>query len=341
MTRVREFAAVASVAMLAMTGAYWTQRFESNSALQVTVAKWIPDFSHETLAAKAEPAKPPVAIPASAPQWAATGSTPRPLAVPVKVAAAKVVLPPPKLVAAAVSAPQQLAEGPAPSKPIAPPPAVQTDGASAQAVAVAERVRQSVPAELFPYFDIYLYVSKSASGPWAQHMFVFHKTDAGRLAFEETFPVSTGRERAEKYFTSTPTGLFELDPARFDAHHRSHRWNGAPMPWAMFLNYTIHNRETGVALHSGIGHVALLGRRASGGCVRMPPEKAEEYFRRFQATEHGLVPVFAFDSLAGTTRTDGMLKRDAAGNPVLTPGYKVLLIIQDYPGGPATVAVLS
>jgi hypothetical protein len=53
------------------------------------------------------------------------------------------------------------------------------------------------------------------------------------------------------------------------------------------------------------------------------------------------VPVFAFDSLTGTTRKDGMLKRDAAGNPVLVPGYKVLLIIQDYPGGPATVAVLS
>jgi hypothetical protein len=244
-------------------------------------------------------------------------------------------------VAVKVTSPQQLAEGPAPSKPVAPPPSVETDGASAQAVAVAERVRQSVPAELFPYFDTYLYVSKAASGPWAQHMFVFHKSDAGRLAFEETFPVSTGRERHEKYFTSTPEGLFELDPARFDAHHRSHRWGGAPMPWAMFLNYTIRNRETGVALHSGIGHVALLGQRASGGCVRMPPEKAEEYFRRFQATEHGLVPVFAFDSLTGTTRKDGMLKRDAAGNPVLVPGYKVLLIIQDYPGGPATVAVLS
>lgn len=338
MVRLREFAGVAAVAMLAMSAAYWTQRFESNSALQATVAKWIPNFSSETIEARAEAAMPKMA----AAQWAAAGTPPKPLAVPVNVAKAKIVLPPPKLVAVKVAPPpQQLAEGPAPSKPIAPPPAVETDGASTQALAVAERVRQSVPAELFPYFDVYLYVSKAASGPWAQHMFVFHKTEAGRLAFEETFPVSTGRERREKYFTSTPTGIFQLDPARFDATHRSHRWGGAPMPWAMFLNYTIHNRETGVALHSGIGHVALLGQRASGGCVRMPPEKAEEYFRRFQATEHGLVPVFAFDSLAGTTRTDGMLKRDAAGNPVLVPGYKVLLIIQDYPGGPATVAVLS
>jgi len=333
MVRVREFASVAAVAMLAMTAAYWTQRFESNSTLQAAVAKWIPNFSQETMEAKAEPAKP-----AAVTQLAAAGVPPQPLSVPVRVANAKLVLPPPKLVAVA---PDKLAEGPAPARPVAPPPAVETDGASAQAVAVAERVRQSVPAELFPYFDVYLYVSKAASGPWAQHMFVYHKTDTGKLAFEEAFPVSTGRERSEKYFTSTPSGLFELDPNRFDAHHRSHRWNNAPMPWAMFFNYTVHNHLAGVALHSGIGHVALLGQRASGGCVRMPPEKAEEYFHRFQATEHGEVPVFAFDSANGTTRTDGMLQRDMAGKPVLTEGYRVLLIIQDYPGGPATVAVLS
>ena len=333
MVRVREFAAVASVAMLAMSAAYWTQRFESNSALQAAVAKWIPNFSQETMEAKADGAKPAAPL-----QLASAGQPPAPVTIPIHVAKARLVLPSPKLVPVA----PRLAEGPAPQRPVAPPPpAVETDGASANAVAVAERVRQSVPAELFPYFDTYLYVSKAASGPWAQHMFVFHKTDAGRLAFEETFPVSTGRERSEKYFTSTPTGLFELDPQRFDAHHRSHRWNGAPMPWAMFLNYTIHNRLTGVALHSGVGHVPLLGQRASGGCVRMPPEKAEEYFHRFQASEHGEVPVFAFDSANGTTRTDGMLQRDMAGNPVLTEGYRVLLIIQDYPGGPATVAVLS
>jgi hypothetical protein len=33
--------------------------------------------------------------------------------------------------------------------------------------------------------------------------------------------------------------------------------------------------------------------------------------------------------------------RDEAGNIELQDGYKVLLIIEDYPGGPAVVAVLS
>ncbi|HEY1710819.1 MAG TPA: L,D-transpeptidase [Rhizomicrobium sp.] len=207
--------------------------------------------------------------------------------------------------------------------------------------AVAVRVRDSVPASLFPYFQVYLYVSKAAHGPWAQHMFIFHKSADDRLEFEQAIPVSTGRERHEKYFTSTPTGLFELDPNRFDRNHRSHRWNNAPMPWAMFLDYTIHNHLAGIALHSGVGHVALLGRRASGGCVRLPPQMARMLFRRFQAHEHGMVPVFAFNHNHATTRTDGTLQLGADGRPVMTPGYKVLLIIQDYRGAPPLVAELS
>ena len=320
MVRVREFAVVASVAMLAMSAAYWTQRFESNSALQATVLKWTPEFARSALAAEAVPQK-PVRVAERIELGKPTPVVP----IPAPMAKAAPIV--------------SVAPIPAATPPA--PPVVQVDNAYLQADAVAQRLRASVPAELFPYFDVYLYVSKSASGAWAQHMFVFHKTESGRLAFEETFPVSTGREQHEKYFTSTPTGLFELDPDRFDATHHSHRWHGAPMPWAMFLNYTIRNHATGIALHSGVGHVAMLGRRASGGCVRMPPQKAEEYFHRFQAAEHGQVPVFAFDSASGTTRTDGMLQWDMTGKPILTEGYRVLLIIENYPGGPATVAVLS
>src|SRR5690242_13637903 len=138
MVRVREFAFVASVAMLAMSAAYWTQRFESNSTLQAAVVKWIPHFSSEGLEARAEPAR---AVFAN--RLVAMGGAPKPLAIPVHVAKGQIV-PPPKPVA------PQLAEGPSPARLAAPPPAVETDGASAQAVAVAERVRQSVPAELFP-----------------------------------------------------------------------------------------------------------------------------------------------------------------------------------------------
>ena len=298
---LRVLAAVSAVAMIAMSAAVGVQNFHANPALQTSVENLIPGFAN------------PVAVTRVQPQKL------------VRVAMNSATLPLP--------APAQA--------PNAPAPVPQIDPATLQVDAVAQRVKDSVPSELFSYFHTYLYVSKAADGSWAQHMFVFHRADNGRLVFEETFPVSTGREQREKYFTSTPAGLFELDPNRFDANHRSRRWHNAPMPWAMFLNYTIHGHLAGIALHSGIGHVALLGQRASGGCVRMPPEKAEYYFKKFKAEEYGQVPVFSFDALSNTTDTDGHLARDMEGKPLMTGGYKVLLIIQNEPGAPAMVAELS
>jgi len=204
----------------------------------------------------------------------------------------------------------------------------------------ARRLRERIPSELYPYFDVYLYVSKAAAGSLAQHMYIFRKDAANALVFEQSFPVSTGRERREKYFTSTPVGLFELDPDRFEVSHYSRTWH-AHMPWAMFLNATFRGHATGVALHSAGVHAADLGSRASGGCVRLPPEKAAELFHRFQAEERGMVPVFAYDSLHDRTSADGVPLRDANGRPVLVPGYRVLLLIENYEGGPALVAVLS
>jgi hypothetical protein len=210
-----------------------------------------------------------------------------------------------------------------------------------RAPAVAARLRDYVPRELFRYFNVFLYVSKAAEGSWAQRMFIFHRDEYGDLEFEQAIPVSTGRERYEKYFTTTPTGLFELDPNRFDRIHFSRRWHHAPMPWAMFLNYTVHGHLAGIALHSAIGHEADLGRRASGGCIRLPPEMARYLFQRFQREEYGLVPVFAFDEDRNSTNVMGRMVRDADGRPVLEPGYRVLLLVQNYPGGPPLVAVVS
>ena len=221
------------------------------------------------------------------------------------------------------------------------PPPIDAAALAEQSGDVAQHLRDRIPAALFRYFDEFLYVSKAAGGAWAQHLYMFHKSASGELVYEQAFPVSTGREQQEKYFTSTPTGMFELDPNRFDRVHFSHRWHGAAMPWAMFLDYTIHGHATGIAMHSAETHAYELGKRASGGCVRLPPEKAEELFKRFQAEERGLVPVFAFDDSRATTFTDGSMVRDASGNVELQDGYRVLLFIEDYPGGPAVVAVLS
>ena len=222
-----------------------------------------------------------------------------------------------------------------------PQPIAIPDPAAAQQAAAADRLRGKIPPDLLGYFDVYLYVSKAAAGSLAQHLYVFHKDADNSLVFEQSFPVSTGRELHERYFTSTPVGLFELDPNRFERMHYSRTWGGAAMPHAMFLNAEIHGRQTGVALHSASVHVAELGHRASGGCVRLPPEKAAELFDRFQAQERGMVPIFAFDRAHNRTSGDGVVLRDGQGRPVLTPGFKVLVFIEDYDGGPALVAVVA
>jgi hypothetical protein len=282
------------------------------------------------------------AMTASAAPLASTTATLPAVPKPALVAKPAVVKP----AAAPIAIDSPTVSPPAPAAMPKPPdptlaPAIDAAALAQQSEGVAERLRDRVPAALFPYFDEYLYVSKAANCAWAQHMYMFHKADDGDLVYEQAFPVSTGREMQEKYFTSTPSGMFELDPDRFDRVHFSHRWHGAAMPWAMFLDYTIHGHATGIAMHSAEGHAFELGHRASGGCIRLPREKAEELFQRFQAEERGRVPVFAFDDTRATTFTDGSLVRDAAGNVELQSGYKVLLFIEDYPGGPAVVAVLS
>jgi hypothetical protein len=220
-----------------------------------------------------------------------------------------------------------------------PPQAATPDSTATAAVAglVAARVSAKVPAALAPYFDTFIYVSKAASGPWAQHLFLFHKNADGTLAFEESFAVSTGRERAEQYFTATPTGLFELDIHRFVPMARSAKWDDAQMPWAMFLNYSYRTQMAGVALHAAIGahELALIGHRASGGCVRLPLAKANALYHRFLSGERGQVPVLAFDQVRGTTNVEGIAVHDAAGDIELADGLRVLVIIDNFGGSAA------
>jgi len=240
----------------------------------------------------------------------------------------------PRVIARAVSKPvlppNTVAAAPLPPQAIAPDPAALAE----QASRVAERVSAKVPAALAPYFDTFIYVSKAAGGPWGQHLFLFRKQEDGTLALDQSFPVSTGRERSEQYFTATPTGLFELDVHRFFPMARSAKWNDAQMPWAMFLNYAYRTQMSGVALHAAIGRheLADIGHRASGGCVRLPLAKANELYHRFLAEERGQVPVFTFDAARGTTNTQGAVTYDDKGDIVLADGLRVLVIIDNFPG---------
>lgn len=82
----------------------------------------------------------------------------------------------------------------------------------------------------------------------------------GSLLF--TTPVSTG-----KYTRSTPLGRFTIGSVK-DAYHVSSKYGDAPMPWAV---HVIRN----VFIHAG--HVPNYP--ASHGCIRLPMDTAEWFFR--------------------------------------------------------------
>lgn len=214
---------------------------------------------------------------------------------------------------------------------------------------VEARLRAKLPGELFKYFDLYLYVSKATpdKGHWAQRMFVLAKQQDQTFALLHHWPVSTGKEEpmispsGRRLGTNTPEGMFKLDRGRFYEDYTSRQWK-SPMPNAMFFDWQIEGRPSGLAIHGSDDKGAKeLGNRASHGCIRLSAENAKILFDLIQANYKGRVPVFAIDARTGTMSTAGRLVRDEQGRVVTRRGYKVLVFIEDY-GGPSvdTVAAL-
>jgi hypothetical protein len=75
--------------------------------------------------------------------------------------------------------------------------------------------------------------------------------------------------------------------------------------------------------------------------VRLPLDKADALFHRFRAEERGQVPVFAFDEARGTTNVDGIVADDGAGRVYLADGMRVLVVIENYSGDPASTPLQS
>lgn len=75
--------------------------------------------------------------------------------------------------------------------------------------------------------------------------------------------VSTGRPGH-----ATPTGSWRAKWASL--HHRSRKYDNAPMPYAIFFN-------GGYAVHATYD-LKHLGRPASHGCVRLHPDNAAQFF---------------------------------------------------------------
>jgi len=206
-------------------------------------------------------------------------------------------------------------------------------------VAVAQRrLFATVPDEIEPYFDLFMYVSKSNRGPLAQHMYVFQRDADGRIIPYAEWPVSTGREKLElhkerKVRTITPEGIFALNPKRFHKRYWSTSWDGAPMHYAMFYDMLNNGRQTGLAIHAAIGtdKIRKLGRRDSAGCVRLSPKNAKELFYKVKNTTQGRVPVLALNDRGSTDRW-GRVQHDEAGTMLLQDGYRALVFVENYDG---------
>ena len=91
---------------------------------------------------------------------------------------------------------------------------------------------------------------------------------AGQMAYayndDELVGVSTISSGKEA--TPTPTGIFPILEKK--RHHRSIKYDNAPMPWMQRLD------QYGIAMHGG----HLPGYPASHGCVRLPHAFAAKLF---------------------------------------------------------------
>lgn len=99
----------------------------------------------------------------------------------------------------------------------------------------------------------------------------------GELLFRTA--VSSGKEKMVKagpsknypngreYFAGTPVGAFVIHRRNID--HVSGTWDGVSMPFAQFF-------RNGIAFHAALpSRIAMLGKRDSGGCVRLHPRDAK------------------------------------------------------------------
>ena len=99
----------------------------------------------------------------------------------------------------------------------------------------------------------------------------------------QTMTVSEGGFVRHKWKVSTarrgyvtPTGSYRAYWA--SRHHRSRKYDNAPMPYAIFF-------KGGYAVHATFD-TKRLGRPASHGCIRLHPDNAARFFS--MATANGL-----------------------------------------------------
>ena len=262
-----------------------------------------------------------------------------PMFVPITQAPAAAPAPAPK----ATTLAPVTTQAPAPELPVTETITTNPEDANLRYDVATRHLKDAVPADIEPYFDLFMYVSKAGSGPLGQRMFVFQRDADGKLVPYAEWRVSTGREQWEihnerRVHTVTPEGIFMLDPKRFYPKYFSRSWDNAPMHYAMFYDLQTNGAKSGIAIHAAIGQSKIdrLGKRDSAGCIRLAPRNAKELFYKVQNTTRGEVPVLAVNDRNSTDRW-GKAERNDAGALVLQDGYRALLYVENFDGRKETV----
>lgn len=165
-------------------------------------------------------------------------------------------------------------------------------------------------------YPLVVVINKAKRGPTAQRMIVYKNGQKSA-----TYVVSTGREKWEtsksgkRYFTRTPTGWFT--PTRLVRNHYSRTWQ-APMDYSIFF-------IGGIATHAAVKSSERdLGKRASGGCVRLLRSQARDLFEASQRVGQKVIPRFD---------RSGRPRYNSARTKLLTSRqYQTLIVVVDQPG---------
>lgn len=170
-----------------------------------------------------------------------------------------------------------------------------TDYTPQAEVLTPEQAFETYLVNIYSEFPVVMVISKRF-----QSAMVYHY---GSVV--NSFPVSTGRERMERaksgrvYFTTTPTGWFS--PKRYIRDHYSTTWE-AHMEYSIFFN-------GGIAVHATTpDHYRELGRRASGGCVRLHKSDAIWFWNLSTSYRKANVPYFTRGGRILKNK-DGSIKR--------------------------------
>ncbi|MEM7645275.1 MAG: L,D-transpeptidase [Pseudomonadota bacterium] len=201
---------------------------------------------------------------------------------------------------------------------------------------------QGKAVPLLDYFDMALLINvadrtrSTGSEKSAQRMQVFLRDGSSNELSQwnraEIWPISSGRPCGKKI--ATPTGVFKFNPNRLYSDYSSQLFDGAEMFETMFLFHQYQNEAlTGVAIH-GTYKTERLGRRDSGGCVRLYRDNSQCLFNTI--TGRLSEPCLSGSRLDYFSEVISVYSKNGEADPeylrsgaLKVDGYRVLIAIFD------------